>query len=94
MAEVPTGQSIEPIVRGVESIAPNPPLSTSQLPISATDATLAAELANEPNSRKIFDRTMNLRESRALSAEGEVGVVHQAEDTINKALSAQPNTSN
>jgi len=95
MAEVPVGQPvehIETIVPGVESIAPTT-LPNREPTSSSTDATLAAELANEPNSREIFDRTMNLGESRALSAEGEVGVVHQAEGTINKTLSAQINNS-
>jgi hypothetical protein len=91
MAEVPTGQSIEPIVPRVESIAPNPPLSTSQLPISATDATLAAELANKPNSSEIFDKTMNLGQSIASGARGEVGDFNEAESSVNKTLSATSN---
>jgi len=99
MEEVPQGltapgsiQSIRP-VEVTQGISDSTISKSTKIPDN-TDNTLAAELANEPNSSEIFAQTMNLRESRALSAEGEVEVVHQAEDIINKALSAQPKTSN
>ncbi|NBO21826.1 hypothetical protein EBU94_00575 [bacterium] len=99
MEEVPQGltapgsiQSIRP-VEVTQGISDSTISKSTKIPDN-TDNTLAAELANEPNSREIFDRTMNLGESRALSAKGEVIVFYNTEGTINKALSAQPKTSN
>ncbi len=89
MAEVPLGQPVEhveTIVPGVESIAP----TTSPIrepTISATDATLAAELAI-PDSAVIFNETMNLGAAKDNTASGEVGNARTIEGFVNSRLSA------
>lgn len=101
MAEVPQGltapgsiQSIRP-VEVTQGISDSTISKSTKIPDNL-DNTLAVDLAaaQQTDPNKKFSDLMKIRVSEALGAKGEVIVFYNTEDTINKALSAQPNTSN